>query len=294
MAKSVAISKRLKIDKAKQNMLLAVAGAAFILGISLVFAVYFLRYIRFNSKVISEKDEAIRSYSSAISDIGICRKPSGGVYNSAELSSCKPDDVDLNSIPNTLRYNVIMNVSQNEALESVGRTGLPICYDSSTGKKLSFESLLERYRYATTETARENYLNMIGMCSALRVIPDALPSTANALALGASLNKIFQISSYEPEGITPGEAGESDLPGIGAIGVSLQVESDAETTMRVIDNLEKSIREISIHTARIEQGANSLNLDASATAYYTEPATLSENIETVFGNGRVVKGEGEE
>ena len=291
MAKNLAIGKRIKIDKAKQNMLLAVAGASFILGISLVFAVYFLRYIRFNSKVISEKNVAIQGYSDAIRDIGICRKPSGKVYNGSELSGCDPNDPDLlNSVVGSLRYDVITNLSQNEALESVGRTGLPICYDSSSGKKVSLDSLLERYRYATTDVAKENYLNMIGMCSALRVIPDALPSSPNQLALGASLNKIFQLSHYEPDGITPGETGESDLPGIGAIGVNLQVESGAETTMKVLDSLEKSIREINIRTARIEQSNSQLRLEASATAYYTEPATVNENIETVFGDGRVMKG----
>lgn len=294
MAKGVAIGKRIKIDKAKQNMLLAVAGASFILGISLVFAVYFLRYIRFNTTVISEKDKAIQGYSDAIRDIGICRRPSGRVYNSSELSGCDPNDPNtLNSVDaSTLRSAVITGVSQNEALESVGRTGLSVCYDTSTGKRLSFDSLLERYRYATTDAAKENYLNMLGMCSALRVIPDALPSTANPLALGASLNKIFQISRYEPEGITPGDVDESDLPGIGAIGVNLQVESNAETTMKVLSNLEKSIREINIYSARIEQMNNALRLEASARAYYTEPAEISENIETVFGDGRVVKGGG--
>ncbi|MBR3233170.1 hypothetical protein IKF74_02755 [Candidatus Saccharibacteria bacterium] len=295
MAKSVAIGKRLKIDKAKQNMLLAVAGASFILGISLVFAVYFLRYIRFNSTVISEKDKAIQGYSDAIRDIGICRRPSGKVYNGSELNSCDPNDPDtLNKVEkDSLRYEIVTNVSQNKSLEDVGRTGLSVCYDTSTGKRLSFDSLLQRYRYAATDEAAANYLNMIGMCSALRVIPDALPSTANQLALGASLNKIFQISRYEPEGITPGEAEESDLPGIGGIGINLQVESNAETTMRVLGNLEKSIREISIRTARIEQSNNSLKLDASATAYYTEPAMINEKIETVFGDGRVVKNDDE-
>ena len=290
MAKSIAVGKRLKISKAQQNMLAAVAGASLILGISLVFAVYFLKYIKFNGTVIAEKNAAIRGYSDAIRDIGICKKPSGRVYNNSELSLCDPNDADsLNSMPNTLRYNVLVNLSQDEALDSVGRTGLPICYNSSTGEKWSYDELMEKYRYADTDVAEENYLNMISMCTALRVIPDALPSSANPLALGASLNKIFQISKYEPEGITPGQTEESSLEGIGSIGVTLQVESNAETTMSVLKNLEKSIREINIRSARIEQSANTLRLEASAEAFYTEPATLNENIEVVRGDGTVTK-----
>lgn len=291
MAKNIAIGKRLKIDKAKQNMLVAVAGASLILGVSLVFSVYFLRYIKFNAKVITEKNKAIQGYSSAIQRIGICRRPSGSVYNSSELSQCDPNDPDLLSSlsSDTLRYEVIMNVSQNEALESVGRTGLPICYDSSTKQKLSFNTLLQKYRYATTDQAKEDALYMLSACSSLRVIPDALPSTANPLALGASLNKIFQVSMYEPEGITPGTVEDSELEGIGSIGVSLQVESGPETVMKVLNNLEKSIREINIKSARIEQVGSSLKVDASASAYYTEPAVLSEGIVTVRGDGKVIK-----
>ena len=289
MAKEKLGPKRLKISKAQKNMFAAVAGAAFILGISLVLSVYFLRYIKFNSAVISEKGKAIEGYSNAIRDIGICKKPSGRFYNNSELERCDPNDVDLNSIPDTLRYNVIVNASQYESLESVGRTGLAICYDTATNTRKTFDWMLERYRYATKDSEKDYYLEMISMCSSLRVIPDALPSAANPLALGASLNRIFQVAKYEPEGITPGTETESDIPGVGAIGVSLQIESDAETTMNVLKNLEKSIREIKIRSARIEQSSGNLKLEASAMAYYTEPAELTESIEMVRGDGKVIK-----
>lgn len=289
--KDKAIGKRLKINKAQQMILGAVAGAALILGVCLVFSVYFLKYIKFNSKVISEKDKAIEGYSSAIKNIGICKSPSSkdGIYNTSELKSCEPNDTDLKYLSGTLRHNVIMNLSQNEALESVGRKGLSICYDTSTGQKRSFEWILEKYNNATNDRDKENYLQMIGMCSALRVIPDALPSTANPLALGASLNKIFQISEYEPDGITPGVEEESSIPGIGSISVSLEIEASTDTTMRVLDNIEKSIREINVKSARIERSGEILKVEASAEAFYTEPATLNEVIEEVRGDGRVVK-----
>ncbi len=290
MPKNLAIGKRLKIDKAQRTMLGVVAGAALILGVSLVFGVYFLRYIRFNGTVISEKDKAITGYSNAIKVIGVCKAPRGKVYNTSELNSCNPNETDVNDVPNTLRYNVIVNLAQNKDLETVARNGLSICYNSSTGEKLSYDRLYERYRNATTDEMRAYYLEMIGMCSALRVIPDALPSSANALALGASLDKIFKISGYEPRGITPGMSTESELAGLNAIGVSIEVESDSATTMKVLNNIEKSIREINIESARIEiSSSGQLRLEATASAYYTEKATLDEYLVTVRGDGRVVR-----
>ena len=295
MPKNNAIAKRLKISKAQKNMLAAVAGAAFVLGISLVFAVYFLKYIKFNATVISEKDKAIEGYSKAIKDIGICKAPSGKVYNTSELKACDPNDPDmLSKVPGSLRYEVIMNLSQNEALESVGRTGLAVCYDSTTNQKRSVDELIQKYRVQTDEKEQEYYLELIGMCSSLRVIPDALPSIANPLALGASLDRIFKLSYYEPEGITPGNPEESDIAGVGALGVSLTVEGDVNTTMTVLNNLEKSIREINIKTARIEKNGDSLKLNASAMAYYTETASLNEVVEVVRGDGRISRDAGDE
>ena len=83
MARDKAIGKRLKISKAQQVMLGTVAGAALILGVCLVFSVYFLKYIKFNSKVISEKDQAIKGYSTAIKNIGVCKSPSSRIEVSA-------------------------------------------------------------------------------------------------------------------------------------------------------------------------------------------------------------------
>ncbi|MBR2855728.1 hypothetical protein IKE99_02170 [Candidatus Saccharibacteria bacterium] len=286
----VALAKRIKISKSQRVMLGAVACASLILGVCLVFSVYFLKYIAFNSKVISEKNKAIDGYSKAIEKIGICRAPSGKIYTVSELESCNPDDEDLSRLgADTLRYQVIMELSKNENLESVARKGLSICFDSSTNQKVSVEDLIEKYRVQTNDKEREAYLERIAMCSALRVIPDALPSAANPLAVGASLNKIFTMSSYIPEGITPKEVGVSSMEGIGSIGINLQVESSADNTMRVLNNLEKSIREYNIKTAKIERSGDSLKLEAMAEAYYTEASSLDEVLEEVKGNGKVVK-----
>ena len=289
MAKAeVAVGKRLKISKSQKTMLGAVAAASLVLGVSLVFSVYFLKYIKFNSTVIAEKNKAIEGYSAAISSIGICKSPvNGSVYTISELESCDPDDIDLSLLTGSLRYNVIVNMSQNEDLESVARSGLSICFDSSTNKKVSASDLIEAYRMQTDDKEKEAYLEKISMCSALRVSPDALPSSPNALAVGASLNRLFTISRYMPEAITTGEITESSLPGIGAVNINLEVEDSADVTLKVLNNIEKSIREFNIKTARIERNYNKLRLEAVAEAYYTEAASLNEVIVEVTGEGKV-------
>ncbi len=283
------ISKRLKISKAQQNMLMTVAGASLILGVCLVFAVYFLKYIKFNSVIISEKGKAIVAYSNTIRNTGICKKPSGEIYNSSELDRCNPNETRLEEVPDTLRYRVIKEVSRNKSLESVGRDSLTVCYKStSSQEKWTFDEIYEKYSLATTDKQRAYYLEMLGLCSSLRVIPDALPSSANALALGASLSKIFAISRFEPEGINTGDTKTSSIDELGAIGIGLEIESDSRTTMTVLRNIEKSIREINIETASIERRGDLLRIQATAAAYYTDPVTLSEKTKQIQGNGKVI------
>lgn len=119
--------------------------------------------------------------------------------------------------------------------------------------------------------------------TALQVIPDALPAYKNEEALLASLNKIFQVSDWEPENIQPtGEESEYGIDGMRSIGVSMAIETDAATVMRVLDNINRSIREFDINQAKIEwSGSDSLSFRAQATAYYTDPSALVEKNTTM-------------
>jgi len=293
-AKDSAIGKRLKISKAQSNMLGAVAGASIVLGASLVLGVYFLKLIRYNAAVVSAKDDAIQSYSDAIKDYGVCKKPRGKTYSKSELDKCDPNEIRVGEVPNTLRYNVMVNMAQNEDLESVARNGLSVCVDPNTNEKYSYEQLYSRYENATSAEDKAAYLEIFGLCSSLRAIPDALPATKNELALMASLDKIFKTSNWEPDTMSPGGDGEGLVEGMGAINVNLSVHTYSETTIKVLRNLEKSIREININTASIEwNSGDQLNLNASATAYYTEPGVLNEGLITVKGNGKITKTKGE-
>ena len=98
MAKEVAIEKRAKISQAQQYVLLAVLGASIFLGVAISLIFYFIKQISFNSEVIAEEEKSIVSYSNAIRDIGVCKKPKGSVYSDEELKNCRPDSIDVSSI----------------------------------------------------------------------------------------------------------------------------------------------------------------------------------------------------
>ncbi len=119
----------------------------------------------------------------------------------------------------------------------------------------------------------------------LRVILDALPSDANSLALGASLqNKLLsgininslQVESVDGELVDSSIQDASEPTGAqGEIIFRFSVSGDENALRQVLRNLERSIRTIDVLSLRIEgQGANSV-LSIQARAFY-EPARSVE------------------
>ncbi|MDO4611890.1 MAG: hypothetical protein Q4B29_00275 [Candidatus Saccharibacteria bacterium] len=289
MAKEVAIMKRAKISQAQQLMLLSVLGASLVLGAAISLVVYFLGLISFNANVIAEEEKAIVSYSNAIEEIGICTSPSGEIYTDEELNKCDPNSIETSLVPGTLRANILENMAANEALASVPNENSSECMNPFTNKNYTYEELQGFYSSAETSEELNAASKLIQSCSALRVIPDALPAFKNEEALLASLNKIFLISGWEPDSLSP--TGTSTLASFGtnlnSLSLRLAVEANTATTMRVIDNIEHSIRDFSIERATIEWGGNNtLILQAQATAFYMTPSTLQETTKNMKGGSQ--------
>lgn len=283
--KEVAISKRLKISQAQQMMLLAVLGAAIVLGVALSLSLRFVKQIAFNAKVLGEEGKAVEAYSNMIRNVGVCVKPKGAVYSADELKKCKPNEIELSQVPNTLRTMIMQKVAADEGLGSVLRDDKKNCIDPETQKNYTYEKMDKMYKEAEGEEALTRASNLIKSCSALRLIPNALPAFRNEEALMASLNKIFIVSKVEPESIAPndvamvgGDEQQKDHDRLREIRLSLSAESDGEGILRLMGNIERSIREFSIDRLTIEWGGSGggLTMNSSVTAFYVEPSSLNE------------------
>lgn len=289
MAKEIAISKRVKISEAQQYMLLSVLVASVLLGVAISLTTHFIQQISFNAKVISVEDESIVSYSNIIKSTGICESPKGDVYTDQELKNCDPNSIKTSQIPGTLRANILENLAANEALNSVPKEANSSCVNPITEKNYTYKELNDIYKKAESDAELTAASQLIKSCSALRIIPDALPAFRNEEALLASLNKLFIDAGWQPESLSPsGSSTASPLgAGINAVSVRLSVEADTGTTMKVLDNVERSIREFDIERATIEWGGNNtLSLSAQATAYYINPSTITETTETIKAEGK--------
>lgn len=286
MAKEVAVGKRAKISQAQEYVLLAVLGASLFLGVAISLVKHYIDKISFNAEVIGKYEQSIVAYSNAIRDIGVCQKPKGTIYSEDEIKKCDPSSVEVSSISGTLRGNIIEDLAANEALNSVPKEDNSDCTDEA-GNAYTYSELIKKYNDSTTSEDRAKASKLIQSCSALRVIPDALPAYRNEEALLSSLNKIFIMSGWEPDMLSPG--GEAEAVTFGTnlhnLSVRLSVEASTPVTIKVLNNIERSIREFDIKRASIEWGSdNTLVINAQATAYYMTPSTIEETTASIKPN----------
>ena len=280
-------TKRERISKAQQLTMVEVLGASLLLGTCLVLAIFLMKYIGFNSRISTAKNEAINEYDQAFRAVGVCvDTDNNGRLTDQELNNCDPNAVSFQSVKGSLRYNVFEAMAQNGDLESVARKRNDSCYDEA-GQRIDFN---EAYNNASDDTERKMALQAMKVCSALRVIPDALPAQKNTEALMASLNQIFIVSDWEPENLAPRDDRiDVDIAGVEAIPVTLRVEGDGTTVLRVLNNIERSIREFNIRTAVLEWNSAGVSLQAQANAYYLEEIPVLEMQKTLRATDPVIK-----
>lgn len=292
MAKEIAIGKRAKISEAQQYMLLSVLVASLFLGVAISLVSHFVQQISFNTKVIMAEEQSIVSYSNVIKSVGICKSPSGEVYSIDELKKCDPDNIELSQIPNTLRSNILEGMASNEALNSVPKEDTSAgCIDPSTNKNYTYKDLMKNYQDAQGKgsEALKEASQRIKSCSALRVIPDALPAFKNEEALMASIDMLYRVSGWEPESLRTSQDSSASTIGenLNNTTVNVSIEADSKVTMNVLKNLERSIREINVNRATISwKDDDELTLSAQATAYYTSASTITETKKTIKAEGK--------
>jgi hypothetical protein len=242
---------QLKFDEVTRTILIVVCIASVILGVSAVGGIYLAKRIAFSARLIGDKTAIINDY--------------GKSYDSLNR---------LNGEINEL--------ASNPGLEASARDVQQEC-KLSDGSIIDFEAELERASAERRPVIEE----LMRQCSALRVIPDALPAVYNDVALMASLNKIFLESGVEPESLSPADSGQAAVgtTGVGAIGVNLRVEDEAVKALGLLNNIEISIRAFDVQRITIEwKGGSQISLRGTANAFYMNSRTVETRTLTIKPN----------
>ena len=116
-------------------------------------------------------------------------------------------------------------------------------------------------------------IELMRECTALRVIPDAIPSVYNPTALGVSLTELLTYENIMPESSSVGDnssIGTVGRNGVSAIDAAFSVMANGQTIRGLLDRLERSIRPIDIRTAGFEwKGTDLILMSIQSNAYYT-------------------------
>ena len=232
---------QIKFDGVTRTILIVVCIASVILGVSAVGGIYLAKKIAFSAKQIGDKTAIIAEYGK--------------------------DYANLNKLNGEIN-----ELATDPGLEAAARDVQSEC-KLSDGTMVDFEEELKR----ASDRERPILEEAQRQCSALRVIPDALPAVFNDVALMASLNKIFLESGVEPESLSPADSGQSvaGTSGTGTIGVNLRVEDEAEKALGLLGNIERSIRAFDVQRITIEwKSGTQISLRGTANAFYMNPRTI--------------------
>ncbi len=245
-----AIGKRAKIDRAQRNMLIVVAAASVVLGISLVLVVYFAKTMSFNTKLIGVNDEVI------------------DVYKKTQSS--------LETVSGE-----ITELATNEYFESVARQRSENCAVFDDGKGETEFSLEE------IETAREcSALRVItdALPSVLNK-ETALTGFITLLDLPTDGSSVDSVVGGDLSSVTIEDVNLNTID----ISVNFD-DSDENKIFRSLESIEKSIRNYDIKEVGITfREDDGLELSTTYMTYYSGDSSLKEIKRTVCADGESEK-----
>lgn len=181
--------------------------------------------------------------------------------------------------------NRVNELSNNTALEVVARTRSSDCAGLSINL-LNANSSVEDVELSRT-------------CTALRVIPDALPSQMNDEATLASLNWLLLwsdpsiviegISGTDVDGValTSKDGGSVNTSSLQPTGAAISINDGSAKVHKALDTIEKSIRNFDIASATISWSGGTMSerntyipetieLNATYRAYYSNSVTIEK------------------
>lgn len=200
---------------------------------------------------------AVASVALGITIVGIVYLSKSITFNSKVIGAKEETLATYESNLDNIRLlnKSVMELSSDQALESVARERDPGCVDLEG-------NLIESDDLSITRT-----------CSALRVVPDAMPSRANPTALGASLTKLITYPGITIDASAVGKETVSSTvsiaPRVGSIPATFLVVGQPNNINGLLLQLESSIRPISPSTVNLEwRSGDNLALSAQTNAYF--------------------------
>jgi hypothetical protein len=169
----------------------------------------------------------------------------------------------------------VLGLTDNESLEVVAKDRDPSCL-TTDGKLADFN----------------NDIDMTRKCSAIRVVPDAIPAVRpgnqpNATALGASLGELLNFPGIVREADHVGTVSTSTGAGLlNAIDTTFSVRADATAVKGLMEQMERSIRPFTVNTANFQwRAGGDLAVAVTTNSFFVNESTAERKYKDIKVEG---------
>lgn len=248
--KTIAFGKSAKIDSAQKNMFIAICLASVAVGITIVLSIYFAKTIKYNSRLIEEKDKTIVGFKA----------------NQENITSLKSTVEDL---------------VKNENLEAVARTRAKDCKDNSAKEISNDDFTLDSIEVAKTCSA----LRVMPDSLPAELNGEAAMSSIMKIVLASNGGTGVNAERVVLEN---GDAEEmsSDLSDkIHNISVSIDIKDSLSRISGALSTLENSIRNFDINEATISfNDTGEVEFESKYNTYFSDSVNFDVKERVVCAN----------
>ena len=287
--KSKSSTKRVKIDKAQRNMFIAVCLASIIVGVTIVASIWFVRKIRFNNKFAKQQEYVIDDLKKSQANLDAL------AVSVEELTSNEALEVVAQS-----KESKSQNQKLRELCASLLDEEKADAKDSSSSNSSSKSNNSNSSSSEEDEEDANNSYELAKTCSALRVIPDALPSGKNEVATLGSLD--FLISDLVNVEALSGDNGSryssyskkstrSVTKSVNSINANVSMSDSAARINAALNGIENSIRNYDIRSAKLSwtddtRSGDSIDFSATFSAYYSNEVNAEVKTRVICADGK--------
>ena len=264
--------KQQQVESTRKTMLIWAAAASITLVVCIMVGINFIKRINYQRRVNDELTKTESTLSNDVSSIDDLITNVKKLSSNNNLTSLVKDDSSNNA------YQIVIDAMPTEYNSLTLRAGIRDKILSGTG--VSIESITTDVDYApNTYQGDDDSTNSSDSASSSD--SEGTSDSGNADTSGTSSDNGSGTATY----VTTQSTSNGSMPAAQAVGFNMSFSGSSEAVTNAIENIEKSIRPISINSLKLEGTDSKLTASISAVTYYTPSVNLELGTKTVENGG---------
>lgn len=265
--------KQQQVESTRKTMLIWAAAASITLVVCIMVGINFIKRINYQNKVNDELTKTESTLSNDVSSIDDLITNVKKLSSNNNLTSLVKDDSSSNA------YQIVIDAMPTEYNSLTLRAGIRDKVLSGTG--VSIENITTDVDYAPDTYQGDDDSTNNSSDSASSSDSESTSDSSNADTSGTFSDNGSGAATYA----TAQSTSSGSMPAAQAVGFNMSFSGSSEAVTSAIENIEKSIRPISINSLKLEGTDSKLTASISAVTYYTPSVNLELGTKTVENGG---------